>query len=94
MAHTYAAKNLDIWHTAGVPGTPGAYTVRADYYAAAGTLAETIAAIAGAAGASKELPVGSVITVKVLTGGSLALQNYLVTANTGSAVTLTEEKIA
>ena len=94
MAHTYSAKLLNVYRTSGRPGVAGAYMAAAEYTSSTGTLAETIAAIAASSDAAAKLPVGSHVRVKVLTGGSENMESYLVTANTGSAITLLEEKIA
>lgn len=94
MAHTYAAKNLNVKRTYCNPLTAGAYFADAIYISNTGTLAEVVAAISAAADAVEKLPVGSSVDVRNLTGGQLAQQHYLVSANTGSAITLTESKIA
>jgi hypothetical protein len=74
------------------PLTPRAKCAQAIYYTN-----DTLAVVAGADyfnAAAEKLPLGSTIRAVADLDGTPATQTYLVSANDGSTVTLTEEKIA
>jgi hypothetical protein len=89
----FNAKALQIGDVKGVPGASPdglAYFRPATYITA-----DTPTVVEGAGyfnGAAARMPKGTVVTAVMTTGGTPVMKNYVVTANTGAAVTVAMQK--
>lgn len=88
MAHSYLRKNFAKYETWANPRTSGAQVVLAHYVGDDDTVANIATALAASADAAELLPKGSIVIITSLNAGNLATTIYMVSANTGSALTL------